>query len=478
MVRGALHWAKCPLRDFQSYDPGRYYWISCCSIVTGTGVLGLRVAVSLFQVVGLTFGILALRRVIRSWWGLGLAGIMLLVWTYPWHKVFEHSLTMAAVFFAVTLVERPSRERHFAAGVYVGLAAFFGRNHGLYCLLAYLALILMIHLKERKATLPGSLVLFGAGIGTGYAPMLVMIAAGPGFFRAFWESILDLFRLKTTNLPLPVPWPWSINFSGMDVIQAASVFSTGVFYVLLPIFYGVAAILILISGRVWHSRKKIIIASVIVGVAYIHHTFSRAGLSHLAQGIHPFLMGVISLPFLVQKKLSKSLSWGLLALVIALTCVTVVTVSPYYQMAAAPEGTFTELEVSGSRLQVYRSTAELVRSVERIHAGMDSEARMLIAPHWPGFYPVLNQPSPVWEIYFLFPEAKDRQERMIRHMEKKDVNWVILGDVPLDGRNELRFKNTHELLWRYIMNNFKPVPAEGLPWNYQLLKRHRENSGL
>ena len=69
------------------------------------------------------------------------------------------------------------------------------------------------------------------------------------------------------------------------------------------------------------------------------------------------------------------------------------------------------------------------------------------------------------------PETMERQTAMIHQMDTEKVNWVILGDVPLDGRDDLRFRHTHGLLWRHIMENFEPVPAEGLPWNYQLLKR-------
>jgi hypothetical protein len=79
----------------------------------------------------------------------------------------------------------------------------------------------------------------------------------------------------------------------------------------------------------------------------------------------------------------------------------------------------------------------------------------------------------VWETFFLFPETEARQRSMIRDMEAGNVNWVILGDVPLDGREELRFRNTHAPMWRYIMENFRPVAAEGLPPDYAVLRRRQ-----
>ena len=75
----------------------------------------------------------------------------------------------------------------------------------------------------------------------------------------------------------------------------------------------------------------------------------------------------------------------------------------------------------------------------------------------------------MWDIYFLFPETKERQKQIIEELDKKNVNWVILGDVPLDNRDELRFKNTHALVWQQLMQNFEVV--ETLPYNHQLLHR-------
>ncbi|MBW2284028.1 MAG: hypothetical protein JRF65_05435 [Deltaproteobacteria bacterium] len=465
-----------PMRDFHAYDPGRYYWVSGWSVLFGTGIMGMRAAVVLFQATGLFFGLLALRRVIRPWWGLAMAGALLVVWMYPSHKMFGHSLAMAAVYFGVLLLEKPSLLRHFAAGIFVGVAAFFGRNHGLYSFAAFLALILLIRVKWDRERLFQRLAVWGAGISVGYSPMLLMCVLVPGFFDSLVDSIVFFFRIKATNLPLPVPWPWTVDFSGANRTAAASSFSTGLLYLILPLFYAGFGLYFIFSRKEMTGRQRLLAACILVGALYLHRSFSRASVSFLAQGIHPFLMGAVSLPFLARKGLTKTLSWALLTLVAVLTWFSVVTVSPYYRMASAAEGSFAELKVSGSRLGVYRSTAELVRSVERIHARVGAEERLLIAPHWPGFYPLLKQASPLWETYFLFPETTDRQMRMIRRMDTEKVNWVILGDVPLDGWEDLRFQNTHGLLWQHIMANFEPVPAEGLPWNYQLLKRKKDYS--
>ena len=45
-----------PIRDFKSYDPGRYLWGAAWGHLTGTGIVGLRVSNALFQAVGFFFG--------------------------------------------------------------------------------------------------------------------------------------------------------------------------------------------------------------------------------------------------------------------------------------------------------------------------------------------------------------------------------------------------------------------------------------
>jgi hypothetical protein len=52
---------EIPIRDFMSYDPGRYYWSAALmSIINSTGIMQLRFSVAIFQMLGLFCGILAI----------------------------------------------------------------------------------------------------------------------------------------------------------------------------------------------------------------------------------------------------------------------------------------------------------------------------------------------------------------------------------------------------------------------------------
>ena len=213
-VLGVLE-GELPLRDFQAYDPGRYVWCALWSPLVGSGLLGVRAATAVFGALGLFLGLLAARRVVRTPLGLAATALLLHVWMFPRHKLYESALTMAAAWVAVRLVERPTPRRHAEAGLFVGLAACFGRNHGLYAGLALGALALFVALRRGVNERP-SLARNGAclALGTlaGYAPMLVLFAAAPGFAKGYVDAALLILE-QGANLPAPYPWPWRVDLS-------------------------------------------------------------------------------------------------------------------------------------------------------------------------------------------------------------------------------------------------------------------------
>ena len=455
---------EIPIRDFQAYDPGRYYWTSTIAKISGNGIMSLRLSVGIFQFFGLIFGLLTLRRVVNSWWILSLAGFLLLLWMYPRHKLFVHTIVMMAIYFGLCLIEKPSGLWHFITGFFIGLSAFFGRNYGLYNFIVFLLLIFFIYFKIDRAGLKRKLFLWSAGIIIGYIPMLYMFIAIPDFFSSYMNVIMDMFSRGSTNLTLPVPWPWKVAY--INKVQ----FFTGVFFLILPVYYFLLVIY-LIKIKENFQTKSILIATTLTGFIYMHYAFSRADTGHLTHSIHPFLIGLMSLPFLLKNKYLKLISLLSLLAVSIMTYYTMWMVSPCYIKASAQKDSFVKIDICGDDIWLDKSTADIIETVKKINKDFIHSEEVLIAPHWPGFYPILQKKSPLWRIYFIFKEPEENQEKMISDLENKHINWVILGDVPLDGRNDLRFKNTHSLVWKYIMNNFEQVKVEGLPENYQLLHR-------
>lgn len=460
---------EIPLRDFQSYDPGRYIWSALWLKVLGEGLIPIRLSVAIFQFLGLSCGLLALRRVIKSYWVLTLAGLLLLIWMFPRHKLFDISISISAVYFALILFEKPNLVRHFVAGVFVGIAAFFGRNHGIYSFTAYLLIILFIWLYVDRTNLPKRLLVWVSGIIVGYSPMVFMAIFIPGFFSAFLESIIAIIRSGTTNLPLPVPWPWKADFFHLDLWASIRQLAVGTFFLAMPLLYVATIFRFLTRRSQCHKTHPLFVVSFFVGLTYMHYAFSRADVGHLAHSIGPFLICLISLSI-------KEKRVGIYS-VLMITSLLIISLATggfikSYNLPLNKINTLNKTVVNGNTIRTNSESAEIIKSVKQINDQLVKPGeQLLIAPHWPMLYYILNRKSPVWEIYFVLPQSVEIQNKMIKQMIVQNTNWIILGDVPLDGRDDLRFRNTHHLLWEYIDKNYSSVKFDGLPDNYRLLRR-------
>lgn len=461
---------KIPLHDFQSYDPGRYYWCAGWSEIFGAGIISLRLSAAIFQFSGLCFALLTLRRLIRSWLLLALSGLVLLIWMHPRHKFFEPGIAMAAIFFAVCLIENPSLGQHYISGVFVGMAAFFGRNLGLYTFLSFFVLIIFIWHKIKKACLGTRTGLWLGGVVTGYLPMLVMMILIPGFFSSVMDIIFDVIRFGHTNMPVPIPWPWHYDYSQATMMEGLKRLLTGSFYIVLPLFYLVILMNILMSGPDQLKHKTVLIAVLSVGLIFMHYPFSCPDFPHLTQSAHPFLIGLLSVAFVF--KYNRILKYGLFAIIIIATFIMVGTEHPFYQKIAGKQGDFVCYDIAGDKLRIKKSAADLIDIVKKINKeNVQKHEKLLLVPGWAGMYPILDRESPLWNLYYIIPETEKRQNEIIKELWLKNVNWVISGDVPFGGLDELRFKNTHQVLWWHFADYFEPVPVPGLPGNYKLLRR-------
>jgi hypothetical protein len=124
---------EVPIRDFMSYDPGRYYWSAALMSLWGdNGIMALRGAVAVFQVIGLFAGLLLIARSTKNqnFVYLLLAAATLALWMFPRHKLFDISLSILLIGVLAFLVRNPTSMRYFFVGMCIGLVAVFGRNHG------------------------------------------------------------------------------------------------------------------------------------------------------------------------------------------------------------------------------------------------------------------------------------------------------------------------------------------------------------
>jgi hypothetical protein len=356
------------------------------------------------------------------------------------------------------LVQQPSRRRFFVAGVAVGLVAVFGRNHGVYGVAGILGVVIYLACRRRNVgTLLADLAWCGCGIVVGYLPILVLAAAVPGFAAAFWDGIRAVFQ-RGTNLPLPVPWPWLVPVTQLPPSTAAAEVLTGVFFIAI-VGFGILSMMWIIR-RALQQRPvpPEFVACSVLALPYAHFAFSRADVSHLAQGIFPFLIGV----FMLLKEWPNRARW---LAAFAMTGASLLIMLPQHPgwdcRVTQPCVT---ADVAGNALTVDAGMAQvlvMLRSAADEYA--PNGRNVVVAPLWPGAYSVLKRRSPMWEVYALFPQGDEFQRRDIERIKAANPGFILLLDAPVDGRDDLRFRNTHPLIERFVRDNFDPITIGNWP---------------
>ncbi len=457
---------EVPLRDFQAYDPGRYYWCAAGTLLFGKGLVGLRASEAVFQALGLWAGLLVARRVTRDWKLLVSIGVMLVFWMFPSHKLFDHTLLLVALLVAVRLVEKPSRGRVFLAGCYIGLSAFFGRNHALYGVVATGALLGLLFWKTRDEVPISRSLFWLSGIAVGLLPLLAMLAFVPGFFAAFLASIESIFR-HGANLGVPVPWPWRIPYGGNLSTMLPGIL-LGTLFLALPFFYLGVIALSLRMGAPELKKNALLVAGGILGLVYLHHAFARADASHLAQAVHPFMLALCVATIRIRR--SPGYLWLAVALLAGAGLVLGFRLTPLFQRLVAPVP-WVEFDAGGKMFIPPREASLFACLRKVVDENLDSRETLLIAPVAPGLYALLGRPSPLWELYFFFPASAAEQAKAIDDLKTRQVNWALVSKATFDRREDLRFASSHKAVWNYLTTNFQAVRLQCLPRGMQLLHR-------
>lgn len=460
-----------PILDFMAYDPGRYYWsASLLSIFDNYGIMGLRASIAIFQLLGLIVGILLIDQSSINdtnsrdrYIFIIMSAATITVWMYPRHKLFDISLSIFLIGILAFIVRNPTLKRYFLTGVCVGAIAVFGRNHGIYGMIASLGVILWLSIKNNSGPkFINGVFFWGLGIVVGFLPIIFMVFLIPDFGIAFWESILFLFEQRKTNLPLPVPWPWSIKFSILSAHEVLHGIFIGLFFVGLIVF-GVGAI-------PWVVRKRLIekpvppalVATTFLSFPYAHYAFSRADVGHLAQGIFPLLIGIL----VILSNTRAKVKWPLTTILCATSFFVMLEFHPGWQCLKSKK--CVDIEVSGSNLLVDPSTANDIALLRQLTDSYAPNGQTFIAtPFWPGAYALMERQSPMWEVYALFPRQESFENKEIERIKASKPGFAFVFDFPLDGRDDLRFKNTHPLIYKYILDNFYQVQKNLNP-DYQI----------
>jgi hypothetical protein len=350
----------------------------------------------------------------------------------------------------------------------IGLAAVFGRNHGIYGLIGSLCVFLYLFFKSNDYNeFLKSLFFWGMGIIVGYMPLILMSLFISGFGKALLNSILFLFELKATNIPLPVPWPWLVSFHNQSIVNAIRGILIGVYFICI-ITFGIVG-LICLGYRLYKKRdtSPLLVAAICLSLPYAHYAYSRADINHLAHGVYPFLIGAFA--FFYTRK--EKIKWIFAFL---LSCSSVFIMSQYHPGVHyyKSKDKFTEIDISGSKLKIVKSVNNDIELVKMLIKNFAPENQSFIAtPYWPGIYAIFNRKSPMWEIYAILPRSAVFEKEEIDRIKSVDPGFILIIDFPANGRDEMRFKNTHPLIYSYVVENYTPISGLTDKLSYHIFQR-------
>lgn len=459
------------LRDFQAYDPGRYHWCALLAPVLGDGIVGVRAAVAAYAVLGLAAGLALLSRAVRHPLALVLGGVLLGLWLFPRHKLFEPATALLVTWATVRMLEVPTLRRHLVAGLVVGVSGYVGRNHGLYGSAAGAALLALDAWKDPQPGLAKRVGAWAGGIALGCAPLAAMMLFVRGFARALVDSVL-LFAELGANLPRAWPWPWDLRLSGLAPYEAWREVTEAVVF-LLPVL-AVPALLwtaLRTPREGWRARAALA-GSAIVGLVYLHHASVRSDVFHLAQCLPPLFVALLSLPLVAAAGRARTVAlWSAFAL---LTLAVTATWNQTWTSTLYGRE-LQERTVAGERLLLSPSQAAYLPTIEHTLGARLGDAPIYIAPNRPALYCVLGKSAPTWWIYYLWKLPPEEQQRTIARLAERGVDWALIVDSPVEEREDLLFRSMAELVWAHFQSDWERVPTPELPPDHVLF--HRRGKG-
>ncbi len=457
---------KVPIRDFRAYDPGRYFWCSLWMKRLGVNYITLRFAMGLVMVVSLSFAGWIVQKATNNWL-ISVSGMLLCwLWLKPYFKIFEIFFSLLSIVIAYYLLIQPIQPIFFLAGFMVGAAFFWGSNIGL-----YLGMVTAsgwgISVTVNDANLLGSLTFLVVGGGVGLLPIFIFGICNRGYLSKYWtEKIVTIFTRGSTNLTLPFPWigkkvPQFNNFS------PAKRYILSLIFVMLPFVYVFAIIMGGLTLKSGSGASAILVGSGITGLTYMHHLLSRCDITHMCQSYHPFLITILIFVSLVPV---QPVVWMLLFLLITISFWIITTeIDEYYRFLRFPSH-YNFYSVMGSTLIVKNNLIRLFQILEELLRKYENgNNHALFVPSMPGYYPLFNRKPACYDIFCVYPASIAKQQEMLGGIEKYRPPVVVAADVALDGRDDLRFKNTYPLVWIHLCKEYeKKTSIPGLPQHIKI----------
>ncbi|MBU1417914.1 MAG: hypothetical protein KKI15_05480 [Proteobacteria bacterium] len=450
---------EIPFLDFQGYSPGRYYWGALWYDSFGHNLLTLRLSEYSFAAIGLYLLSSLVYRATHSWRIVFFGILLFLLWIVPIHKTFSQTISICQILLLFWIIDDKDKKKVFFAGILSGLMLFWGKNYALYSLLSIFIYCLALAIRERSmATCLKNSRLFIPGYLMGLLPFLCMLLFVDGFALTFYEWIVKVVDRGHTNLTISLTSlldfvPTSDNWTLLWSSKIA-------FHLCLLLFFCVSLYSIYLIICFLFKRKvdSLQLAAAITQLVSLHVFLSRADVSHLAQSSMPVLL--LSLLIITQLS-SKVLQLGFSVLIIQISFFTLFYKHPGIVRFVCPLQ-FENIIINEEPLITTKQQKKMIEAViltvtQTVKAGES----VWFAPDIPFFYPLLSLKSPTYYLFYIFPRHKEFESDLIKDLENNNVQWILLGNTKFDGREEMMFKNTHQIVYRYVQENYQPVKQIG-----------------
>ena len=451
---------RVPIRDFRAYDPGRYVWGALWTFILGSGLASLRFANYLVVFLAVALSSYLVWRASNSIQVALIAVVILLLWIRPIHKIIDCTMPLFSIYLMHLMITENAVNGINFWLIFLGLTWFLGLNHFLYNLVATLAVILMMAIGLIPVD-PLDWFPWVGYLGIGLTPMIIFLLI-PGTLKAYHrKKIIKILRRGTTNLKLPIPLPFQKRKpAGTDFKNEIRSHLT----ILVPASY-ISWILFNLPGAD-HWRADLF-ACGLIGLCYLNQYFSRADLNHLTQALPPFVLGLL-LCF-------NSTALGILVVTSLLFLTFLFAVQPWYEyLHQSKFGRECALVQMGpSKVWLSQSDADRFEHIQTLilEHTKPSEA-VFIAPLMVGIYPALGLKIPHYDNFPVYPSSFQEQTQMIQEIESTDVKLAFIQNVSLDGREDLRFENTHPKVWEHIQANMSSLTTDqNLPTSFHFFVR-------
>jgi hypothetical protein len=207
---------------------------------------------------------------------------------------------------------------------------------------------------------------------------------------------------------------------------------------------------------------------VLVSLPYSHFVFSRPDIVHLSHGAPTAALGMLALASTFSGP-AKRIKYALAPVLLAASLLAnLFQFGISLRLFSSPAQLF-EMEVRGDRMVVPRRHAQVLESARHVAEDLAKPNEpILFMPHFPTLYSVTQRRSPTSQIYFVFPPD---DLKFLDEIKKAGVQWVFFQDYALDGREDLRFRNTNPRVIKYFAEEFARVPIDTLPADMIVLHR-------